>query len=131
MLGEVLRALGRRDEALARCTEALALSDMSHGPDSLQSAAALLCVGRVQWDRGETAAARIALTRAVEIQARTQVAPVTRAVAHEALAIALHDVDPAQASTLAQQAATEYRAAGPAHAADLERAQTLAGSPPN
>jgi tetratricopeptide (TPR) repeat protein len=126
-LGEALRALGRLDEARAACVEAVALEDMSHGPDGWQSAACLLCLGRVEQARGQWQAALTAFERAAAILGRSDVAPHTRAAAHEALALALREVDPARSRELAQRAAAGYLAAGPAHVADLARATALAG----
>ena len=125
-LGEALRMLGRFDEAVAACVEAVALEDMSHGPDGWQHAACLLCLGRAEQARSGPLAARTAFERAAAILDRGDVAPNTRAAAHEALARTLREIDPARSRELAQQAASGYLAAGPAYAADLARVQVLA-----
>ena len=129
-LGEAELALGRIDEALAHCSEAVALEDLSHGPDSTQSAMGLLCLGRAEQARGSPAAARVALERAAAILGAGELARHVKAAAHEALARVLLVDEPERARELAQQAAAGYLAAGAGHVADLARVNELRAPPP-
>ena len=128
-LGEAELALGRVDDALAHCGEAVALEHLSHGPDSWQRAIGLLCLGRAEQARGAMPAARVALERAAAILGASELARHVKAAAHEALARVLLVEEPARARELAQQAAAGYLAAGPGHADDLARVHALRVAP--
>ncbi|MBA3547108.1 MAG: serine/threonine protein kinase, partial [Nannocystis sp.] len=84
--GNALLALGRIDEALAACNQALALDRRSFGVDNYRSTPALLCLGRAYHARGQSSAASEMLERAVAIHERSDTAPERRAAARAALA---------------------------------------------
>jgi tetratricopeptide (TPR) repeat protein len=121
--GAALLALGRVDEAVAACEQALALDERSFGVDNFRSTPALLCLGRAYHARKDDGAAADALERAVAIHERSDTAPELRAAAREALAAVLRAREPSAAAALAARAAEDYARAGPAFARDAARAR--------
>jgi len=119
--GNALLALGRVDDALAACKQALILDERSFGADNFRTTPALLCLGRAFHARAQDSAAADALERAVAIHERSDTAPELRAAARAALAAVLRPREPAAAAALAARAADDYSRAGPAFARDAAR----------
>ena len=119
--GNALLALGRIDEALAACKQALVLDERSFGVDNFRTTPALLCLGRAYHARKQDSAAADAFERAIAIHERSDTAPELRAAARAALAAVLRAREPAAAATLAARAAEDYSRAGPAFARDAAR----------
>ena len=127
--GEVLLALGRADEAVVPCKEALLEFERSYGAASYQVVPALMCLGRIYTARTQEAAAVEALGRAVNILDATDIRPADRAEARAALAAAIRSRDPARADELTARAIADYTAAGPLFAADAARLTRPAAAP--
>ena len=127
--GETLLALGRSDEAVVPCKEALLDLEKAYGADNYQVVPALLCLGRIYTARTQEAAAREVLGRAATILDATDIRPADRAEARALLAAAVRPQDPARADQLLTQAAREYTEAGPAFAADAARLTAPAKKP--
>ena len=123
--GETLLALGRPDEAVVPCKEALLSGEKAYGANSYHLTPALMCLGRIYSARTQEVAAIEVLERSVHILEDIDIRPADRADARAALAAALRTRDPARADELTIQAIAGYNAAGPRFAADAERLTRL------
>jgi tetratricopeptide (TPR) repeat protein len=122
-VGEVERASGQLDAALAHHLQALVVMETSSNPAPGHYARTLLALGETRLRRGEVDPAVAAIERALALREGIPGPPEDVAEARFALARALDAAhrDPARARTLAEQARETYRARRPDDLAEVER----------
>jgi tetratricopeptide (TPR) repeat protein len=121
-LGEALTAAGRPKEALAQIDKATEYLKAKVGAGHLEVGYALLARGHAELGLHQMAAAREAITRALEIWKTGGASPEDVADARLSLAKATVGTDHAAAIALATQARDQYRASGPAWKRELDSA---------